>query len=282
MAQVRFVCFNFSAKLFFKSALITVFLLLGQLPQSLLAQGIPQRWETRKYQPPTGIGTPRRIEGAGTRTPGRGCPVTGKPLTALVPNSHFGVTVAAYPTFFVYMPALSPRIQPPPVEFVLEDQEGNEVYQATFRTNGLPGIVAISLPTQVGLLPLQVDRDYKWSFSVICQGDERSLDVAVEGWVRRVALNPVVEDQLKQASGQRKVELYAEAEIWHDALATLVQLRRDNPTDLVVTSEWAKLLNAAGLDDLAQESLAPVPRTSKSNDYSFLENFEPNLRILNP
>ncbi|MGQ4646539.1 DUF928 domain-containing protein [Lyngbya aestuarii] len=262
MAQVRFVCFSFSAKLFFKSALITVFLLLGQLPQTLLAQGIPQRWETKKYQPPRGIGTPRRVEGAGTRTPGRGCPVADKPLTALLPKSHFGVTVAPYPTFFIYMPNLSFQMPPPPVEFALEDREGNEVYQATFRTNGLPGIVAISLPTQVGLSPLQVDQDYKWSFSVICQGDERSMDVVVEGWVRRVALSPIVENQLKQASASRKVELYADAEIWHDALATLVQLRRDHPTDLVVTSDWAKLLSAAGLSNFTQESLAPIPRTS--------------------
>lgn len=255
MAQIRFRFVKFSGVFSLTLATILGLLSLLQTPQALLASGIPQRWEAKAYQPPSGLSTPTRTAGAGTRSPGSICPLIGKPLTALLPTSHFGVTVAGYPTFFVYMPALSPQTPPLPVEFLLQDKSGNEMYKANFQTNGTPGIITLNLPTRAGLAPLEVGQDYKWSFSIICQASDRSHDMNVEGWVRRVELNPTLGAQLKQASPQQQVELYAEAEIWQDALATLVQLRRDNPNDATIATSWQKLMNAAGLNDIIQESL---------------------------
>lgn len=250
-----------STVLSLKLALLTVFFTLIQPPQVLLAAGIPQRWEARQYQPPVGIGAPSRVEGGGTR--GDSCPLVGKPLKALVPRNGFGVTLAAYPSFFVYMPALAPQTPPLPVEFIVEDMDGNEVYKSNFKTNGQAGIVTINLPTQAGVAPLQVGKDYRWSYTVLCQPDERSRVVTVEGLVRRVELNPRLKTQISQASPQRQVDLYAQEEIWQDALATLVQLRRNNPNDSVLAAKWAKLMGAAGLDDLTQESLVPSPTTPR-------------------
>ncbi|HEY9711717.1 MAG TPA: DUF928 domain-containing protein, partial [Oculatellaceae cyanobacterium] len=64
-------------------------------------------------------------------------------------------------------------------------------------------------------------------------------------------------------------ELFAEAELWQDALATLAQLRRDNPTDSTVAANWAKLLRSADLGDITQESLLPTPATSERPLSSF-------------
>ena len=258
MAQIRLGSHKFHLLFCLTLALITGVFILIQPPQVLFAKGIPQRWQVNEYQPPVGIGTPQRVEGGGTRSgSGSSCLSPGKPLMALLPSSHFGATVAEYPSFFVYMPALSPQRAPLPVEFVLEDKSGNEIYKASFNTSGKPGIVTLTLPTQAGLLPLEVGQDYKWSFSVICQSDDRSKDVTVDGWVRRVELNPTLSTQLKQASPQKQVELYAEAELWQDALATLVQLRRDRPSDSAVAADWAKLLSAAGLENLTQGNSGP-------------------------
>lgn len=240
-----------------------------QTPRVLLAQGIPQTWEAKEYKPPSGIGSPRRTEPAGTRGPVDICPVNGKALKALVPSNNFGVTVAAYPTFFVYMPAPSSGTTLP-VEFVLEDMEGNPIYKTKFETSGKSGIITLNLPTQVGLAPLEVGRDYQWSFSVICQSNERSKDLVVEGWVRRVELDPILATQLAQASPEQQVDLYSEAEIWHDALANLVELRRNKPGDSTVANQWVKLLSAANLSDLIQESLVSdltTPEESVSSSY---------------
>lgn len=256
MPKLRFRSPKFSGTLFLKVALTAGLFALVQAPQALLAAGIPQRWEPKAYQPPVGIGAPGRTEGGGTRSSGS-CPIAGKPLKALVPSNRFGVTAAAYPTFFVYVPAASPQAAPQQVEFVLEDKNGNQVYNSTFKTSGMPGIMTLVLPARSGLPPLQVGQDYKWFFSIVCQPDDRSRDITVDGWIRRVELNPTLSAQLKQASPEKQVELYAGAEIWHDALSTLVQLRRDKPNDSVVAANWAKLLSAAGLGDITQETLLP-------------------------
>jgi hypothetical protein len=264
MAQIRFCFGKFSSALGLKLVLITVCLALIQIPQALLAQGIPQSWEARQYKPPRGIGTPGRLEGGGTRNPGNSCSTAGKALTALVPSSRFGVTVSPYPTFFVYMPALSSQTSSLPVEFLLEDTDGNNIYKARFGTSSKSGILTLKLPSQAGLPPLKMGQDYKWRFSIICQPDERSNDISVEGWTRRVELDPRLKSQLAQASIERQVELYAGAEIWQDALATAVQLRRDNPSNSTVVAMWKRLLSAAGLEQIERASLVSGPRTPES------------------
>lgn len=262
MAQIGFRFGKSSLVRSLKLSLLVGLFTLIQTPQLLLARGIPQRWEAKKYRPPAGIGAPQRVEGGGTRGPDS-C-LAGKALTALVPSNRFGATVAAYPTFFVYMPAVSPQKSSLPVEFILEDADENELYKATFQTTGRPGIVTLSLPTGAGLSPLQVGRDYRWSFSIICQPGESTVNIEVEGWVRRVELNPTLNNRLQQASPENRVELYAESEIWHDALASLVQLRRNNPRNSAVAARWSQLLSAAGLNNIVQESLVPSPTTRPS------------------
>jgi hypothetical protein len=269
MAQTRFRFPQFSGAFLLRITVLTGLILLLQAPSVLLAQRIPRRWQNRQYQPPTGIGAPRRTEGGGTRSPEMSCPVVGKPLTALVPGNRFGVTVSAYPEFVVYMPGSSPESPPLPVEFLLVDTEGNTVYKSVLKTTGKPGILTINLPQNAGLAPLKIGEDYRWSFSIICQPDERSQDITVEGWVRRVELDAALKNQLQQASPEKQVELYANAEIWQDALATLIELRRDRPNDAAITTAWQQLLNAADLSNLAQETLLPSSTTTENPSASF-------------
>ncbi|MBW4648369.1 MAG: DUF928 domain-containing protein [Kastovskya adunca ATA6-11-RM4] len=266
MAGIKSLPVRLSLVLSQSLAIATVFSLMPPTASTVLAQGIPQRWEANKYQPPANIGAPDRTETAGTRSASLGtansCPVTGKPLTALIPRNRFGVTVAAYPTFFVYLPTTTPQASPRLVEFFLQDEAGNEIYRSTFQASGNSGIVSLSLPKQGDLLPLAIGNNYKWAFSIICRPDDRATDIGVEGWIRRVPIKAVLNRQLVQVPPKRQVEILAEAEIWHDALAILAQLRRDNPNDLAVAAEWEKLLGAAGLDNMARESLVPSGTTS--------------------
>lgn len=266
MAQMRFRFFNFSVALSLKLTLLISFMTLVQSPQVLLATGIPQSWEAKRYQPPMDMGTPGRVAGGGTRGSGD-CSMSGttKPLTALVPNNHFGATLTGYPAFFVYIPALEPQASPRLVEFVVEDSDKNLVYKAKFPTNGIPGILSLRLPNQAGLLPLKVNQDYRWFFSVVCDADDRSKDMTVGGLIRRVQLNTGLNNQLQQASLEKQVDLYAEAEIWHDALATLAQLRRDRPNDSMVGKKWQQLLNAGGLKNIEPESLVSNPTRVSGN-----------------
>lgn len=251
MAWIKCALLKRSFALSLALALITGFSISVITPQALRAQGIPDRWQASAYQPPTGLGKPGRREGAGTRGPAN-CPVANKPLTAFVPSNNFGVTVAAYPSFSFYMPQMQAR----EVEFVLKDENNEEVYSTSFITTGESGVISLSLPADSGLPPLELGKNYHWSFSIVCTPQDRGLDLGVEGTIRRVELNAGLDSKLKQANLKNRPDIYAESEIWYEALTALIQLRRTYPDDPSVTAEWTKLLKSVGLESLVGEPLA--------------------------
>ncbi|HEY9872510.1 MAG TPA: DUF928 domain-containing protein [Candidatus Obscuribacterales bacterium] len=217
---------------------------------SLLTTGLAEGVSADQSNQTSREGLPgRRVDG-GTR---RGnCVLGTKRLTALIPESNLGLTVAGYPTFFFYMPQTA---TPKPVEFVLQDENDNQLYQTTFTTTGDSGIINLQLPDSATLPPLKTGKKYHWYFSVLCNPQNRADDVVVEGWTQKVALNPVLARKLEKASLEERAALYISENHWHEALVTLAELRRDRPDDSAIAEQWAKLLQSVGLDAIAQEPL---------------------------
>lgn len=197
------------------------------------------------------------------------CPVVSKPLTALVPatqktlgrrqggspalttlESVWGLTVAEYPTLWFYVPySLTPKL---PIEFVLQDDLGNNIYQTSFTASAKPpGIVKLRLPSTVA--PLEIGKMYHWYFSIYCDSDN---PVFVEGWIQRVALNPALMNRLQKATPRELMVLYAANGIWHDALTTLAELRSANPQDATLIADWVSLLHPVGLEAVAPEPMS--------------------------
>ena len=206
-------------------------------------------------------GRPRRKGGTGSRG---NCLDQGMPLTALVPTSNLGLTVSSNPTFWFYVP-----YKPDDVlagEFSLQDVENNEVYRTPFTLTGTPGIVSISLPDTKA--PLEIGKRYRWYFKIYCPLQESFAPLTpafVQGWVQRVSLNdinPHLESQLKaEKTPLKRIALYAENGIWHEALTGLAELRRTSLRD-VSLGDWAELLRAIGLERLVQEPLTGPVRTN--------------------
>jgi len=235
---------------------------------------------TRAQNPPTppppDKGSPGQREGAASRGH---CVRVNNRLTALAPlvpktsadsqgatpammNSGvvLGLTASERPNFWFYVPySLRPGH---PVEFLLQDEMGKDIYQTTLSGSATaPGVMDFNLPpTAPGL---EVGKRYRWFFTVYCNEEQ---SVLVEGWVERVALNPSLETQLAQATPQEKIALYRQAGIWYEAVTTLAQLRRQNPNDPSLKAEWTSLLQSIGLEAIAQEPitaiLTPKPQPS--------------------
>lgn len=196
---------------------------------------------------PPAAGLPGNREGGATR--GAVCPVSHKRLTALLPASHLGLTAAARPSFFFYLPPVGDR----EVELVLMDGRGMEHY--TYRGRAQQsGIVRLDLPEEAPALA--VGDTYQWYFSVICDPQDRTADLFVRGWVQRVALAPSFEQQLQRAPRSQHPYLYAGAGLWHETLAALVELRQSQPQNKALLVDWLALLQTEGLDQLATEPLA--------------------------
>ncbi len=227
--------------------------------------------QVQKPPSPPPVGAPADGQRVGGASRGN-CPRVSKPLTALVPiipatgnksqhpslarvpaGSVLGLTVVERPTFWVYYPYSLTSSHS--VEFVLQDAQGNEVYQTLLSDSGTtPGVVGFQLPSTVPAL--DVNKRYRWFFSVYCESDD-STPTYVSGWVERVPLEASLKRQIEQASPQQRVTLYNQAGIWQETVTALAELRRQKPNDARLNDEWVKLMQSI---DLA--SIAPEPVTS--------------------
>ena len=207
---------------------------------------------------PSNIGIPNR------RTPGAtrgGCtqgikPTTApttemNPLTALVPEMAPQLTTEGKPIFFFYIPQTSAQ----ELELAILDENDNLLDKNTIKPPIKAGIVSIS--PSADMLPLQVGKTYHWSFSVICDPQDRSGSLVVQGSIQRINPDPNLTIELKKAKPQERAALYATAGLWQDSLATLAELRRDRPRDPEVKTDWEELLKSVGLEQIAQQPIVP-------------------------
>lgn len=228
--------------------------LMVVVQQPLLAQKTP---------PPPDNGAPTQREGAATRGP---CIQKNRNrLTALVPLVQYsdrsqdpnyqvvlGKTAASRPSFWFYVPYTLNSQHP--VEFLLQDEAGKDIYQTTLKSSvSEPGVVGFQLPATVPAL--EVGKRYQWFFSVYCTEE---APIMVTGWVERVELNPSLAAKLQQATPREQVALYQKANLWHEAITTLAQLRRQKPDDGSLKTEWLNLLQSIDLKAIAPEPLTAM------------------------
>ena len=213
---------------------------------------------SKKEQPRRATG---RMRGLGTRGL---CHRVDKPLTAIVTpipteaeltqakttETLTPATVADYPTLWFYVP-YSPdsRLE---AEFTLMGE--NDVYKTRFLLKEKPGIIGLKLPEK--LRPLQAGKRYIWVLSMICNPNDRSADIFVYGDIERIPLDSTLQAQLKKMSDPKaRSALYAENELWPEALTTLAQARRRNLKDRQLQADWSNLLKSMNLDNIASEPL---------------------------
>lgn len=206
------------------------------------------------------------------------CPAVDKPLTALVPASWqalkgkqksnpalnrwqavWGLTIASHPSVWFYVPY--PLTAKQPIDFVLQDTEGNNVYKTSLLVvQKQPSLIEIKIPSTSR--PLEIGKMYQWYFLVGCNTDAPPF---VKGWIQRIAINSTFKRQLQAASPQQRTALLAANGIWYDALSTLAFLRREAPNDGNLISNWVNLLSSGGLKALSNEPILSIPNQTNAN-----------------
>jgi len=225
----------------------------AQLKPSSPSSKLPNQSKNSFRPPRTPTGVPRNTQGGGARgdiaCKDKGTEV--KPLPLVPVDSQMGETVADYPTFFWYMPKTSAA----DVEFVLQDENSNAVYKVQYalaksaeddNISG-PGLMSLTLPAFANFSPLEIGKKYSWRVSLICETGDRSNDIVSEGSIKRVAPDPALALRIQQATPQQRVALYRDAQLWYDAVSTLVELQRTRPDDANLPVAWDRLLSSAGL-----------------------------------
>lgn len=200
-------------------------------------------------------GKPGRVGSAATRG---NCFQNQKPAIPLLPpGSEAVLTTQEYPTFYFYIPQITPETQV--MEFVLRDDLRDDenvtpenirpLYRQTFSPVSQSGIISVRIPSNGQ--PLQLGKQYTWGFSLVCDRQKRDEDLYTEGKIERIEDEDLA-FQLKQT--QRTLDqavLYTVGGIWEDALSTVASLRSQHPNDPEVKKYWDDLLKS--LSELRKE-----------------------------
>jgi hypothetical protein len=241
--------------------------IFSSLPVGLRAQPYPEWKVSLEFPEEQNVGQPASTVGAATRTSCSEDNKEGKmPLTGLMPRNPLTnrpvnqtLTVAANPTFFVYVPETTAKS----AEFWLFDDQDNKVYETSLQlptvvssdvsssSVSTPGIVKLSLPANVSL---ETGKTYHWEFQLNCPPEDpkdpdASGNPLVGGWIQRTELSSDLKTKIEQATPLEQAKLYAKARIWSEALMLAAQLRSSHP------AEWEELLKSVGLNEIAQVPL---------------------------
>lgn len=197
---------------------------------------------------PPGDGKPKDTVGAGSRD-GLMCSQDEQPIRPLMPKRNYGLTLAEHPTIFVYLPNTSAR----QVVLTFQDEAGNSYKPLFLAIASRNGIAGFSLPDNQ--LPLLVGKNYKWSLAVVCGDTLQPSDPVFRGWVQRVARTADLERELQKKSVIEQMQWYAKNGYWYDWLEVMVQVRRTQPNDAKIASQWREMLESVGLGAIASEVL---------------------------
>lgn len=214
------------------------------------------------------------------------------PLTALLPspvnlnplhkleipskNSPYrivwGRTSEAYPTFWFYIPYEYKKSELEQGKFVLLDEEdrivsngGTPIFVALSQVNK-PSLAKFTLPNNEK--SLEIDKKYKWFFSIICDEQKPSRNPSISGWIERVSL-PVLP--------LNNYLYYARQNIWYDAVTQIADSYQSTiqtqsqtfsasikkPVTVVsqssIQEDWQNLLQSLNLDKISD---APIVELS--------------------
>lgn len=168
-------------------------------------------------------------------------------LTALLPSTNLGQTIAANPNLFIFVPTTIAQ----QAELVISDPDTNTVISTDVLTlPGKPGVMQVQ-----PVLALDPGQDYNWSFTLICDSNDPSSFVSVSGTIERVELNTAMATKLQSQNPQERLGAAVDAGLWYETLTILAELQQTNPVNSMAQTEWQGILTAVGLEAIAQEPL---------------------------
>ncbi|WP_162160857.1 DUF928 domain-containing protein [Leptolyngbya sp. PCC 6406] len=170
-------------------------------------------------------------------------------LVAVMPESFYGTTLLARPTFMTFLPSSAAR----QVVFSLKDKAGNLVYRTEVPISGEAGILAITLPDDAPAL--EVGEHYQWFAALRINGVLTPSSPFVDAWVQRIEPSPELATLLADGDALARAEILAENGVWYDSAALFAQLRSEQPDNSAIAWHWQEFLSSVGLSELFESSI---------------------------
>jgi hypothetical protein len=166
----------------------------------------------------------------------------------LVPESGLGKSAEANPTVYVYVPKLIASTQ---AEVTVNDGS-EEVDSQMIALSEKEGIVKFPLLKKKPALAPEVT--YTWSFSIICDSSDRSIDRYALGQIQHEPLTPTMQVELASKRTELdKASFFIDKDrlFWFDALNSLAKVHLQNQTD----KNWETFLDSVNLSQIKMAKL---------------------------
>ncbi|PZD72086.1 hypothetical protein C1752_04081 [Acaryochloris thomasi RCC1774] len=170
-------------------------------------------------------------------------------VKALLPESHYGLTAVERPTIVAYLPETSAT----EVFFSLKDEAKQLHFETSLPISGKAGLFSFQLPAQAPAL--EPSKHYQWFLAVKCNGELRPSSPFIDGWVQRVIPNASVATIVAQAPSIAQAISLGEAGFWYDTIATLTQLKRQQPQNSEIAQSWRNFLGWTALNPQELDTL---------------------------
>lgn len=244
----------------FKNRSLFYLILVGTVflgTDAILAQTAPNRSFDSdsaqvSFKPPPGEGMPDTTGTAGTRgqcsqDTNSDNPSESSLMMALVPINSYGLTVAARPSFFVYLPKTSAR------HIILSLQTENKQHHSktVIPISGEAGIVKIELGKDAP--DLEIGTEYIWMVVLVCGEKTTPNAPGIAALIRRIESSKLDNAQIKQKLPIAQAVWYGEQGIWYDTLTALAEAKSAQPDDRAWAKNWENLLQSVGLGAIATE-----------------------------
>jgi len=173
------------------------------------------------------------------------------------------LTIEANPTFLIYVDKIESdetmaSLLLDNAFFALLDEERETVIYETEISlkDKIPGLISINLHETALTNPdsdkdlLEVDKTYFWVFIIPCEPDDWSYSPVTQGWVKRIAKEESLVQELAKTPEINHPKIYADYGIWTETVSSLVKLRERYPDNPRIQADWINLLESVGLDHL--------------------------------
>jgi hypothetical protein len=171
-------------------------------------------------------------------------------------QQHFVLTQTneARPTFALYLPLGEADVADLTLNLFVMDAAGNEVYDLPIPAPSQGGIVTFK--PDMSQAELEEGQRYSWAIevAVACTADRMNSPTydTLKGQIERQALFQKPTDM----DAEEYVIIAAERGFWLDAMATVADLRRQDPSNGQAMADWSALLDSIGLESLATAPLS--------------------------
>ena len=203
---------------------------------TLTSFGLPSIASANTPDPNQGL--PDGTLGGGSRS-GTACS-SQDPLLAFVPDSHVLKTTESQITLWFHLPDSDILTN---AELIIYDEQGSAVVDTTFSVAEQSGLFGVNLTSMPDGEKLDLNKDYRWFFSLICP-DDRAADISVDGWIQSTALPPSFMNELNAVPPLEQANLYVQEGLWSEAMMLLMDSQVSQSTTTPWVDSWDSIIQA--------------------------------------